>query len=206
MNKDVPANDRFNWWLPLCGALMAIAGFLLAELSNDWDWLTLGYYYGNLYIVIPGLVLCLLCFAAIGVRHRKRYAEFSMAAALVVYGGVSSTLLKHSVEYRPHILWALHSRGYKTRLLAQPRTRETSLTYVDWYGWGMAGQDTDIYLAYDPKDSLAHRDSRTGRYGPLRCDVWRVQRLESHWYAVTFYTNTVWEWPSNCDTGALSPQ
>jgi len=114
-------------------------------------------------------------------------------------------LERYSSELRAEVLWLLHSKEYKAQVLAQPAPTGDTLRHIDWFGWGLAGSGTEMYLAHDPNNSLAHKNPSTGRYGPLHCDVWRVQRLDRYWYAITFDTNTFWEYPTDCDTGTTSP-
>ena len=53
---------------------------------------------------------------------------------------------------------------------------------------------TIVYLVFDPADSLspAAKGHQPGKFSGIPCEVPRVQRLESHWYAVTFYTEESW--------------
>ena len=61
----------------------------------------------------------------------------------------------------------------------------------------MGRNDTTIYLVFDPTDALVDAASSglAGKYTGIPCDVYRVRRLESHWYTVQFYTDSDW---NNC--------
>jgi len=65
-------------------------------------------------------------------------------------------------------------------------------------GWGWAGQDTVVYLVFDPADSLslAASSHQSGKFAGISCEVPYVSRLESQWYTVTFYTGREW---GRCD-------
>lgn len=59
---------------------------------------------------------------------------------------------------------------------------------------GFAGEDTFVYIVFDPCDSLSApaNDHLSGKFTGISCAVGRVHRLEKHWYTVTFYTDTSW--------------
>jgi hypothetical protein len=94
--------------------------------------------------------------------------------------------------------WLIWSRSYQSAVLTQPDSTNGYLKHVEWDGWGWSGQDTVVYVVFDPTDSLfqAARSHQPGRYKGIPCKVFRVRRLESHWYTVQFYTNE--EWLPNC--------
>jgi hypothetical protein len=90
--------------------------------------------------------------------------------------------------------WFASSHRYKAEVLAQPASAVGTLKHIQWDGWGWAGQDTTVYLVFDPADSLsaAARSHRAGKFKGLPCEVDSVSRLETHWYTVQFYTNEFW--------------
>jgi hypothetical protein len=94
--------------------------------------------------------------------------------------------------------WLARSHQYKAAVLAQPDSTHGELKHVEWDGWGWGGQDTNVYLAFDPTDSLSQAASshQPGKYKGIPCDVFLVRRLERHWYTVQFYTNQ--DWRPNC--------
>jgi hypothetical protein len=111
-------------------------------------------------------------------------AVLVMVAVLVIIG--------NTYAVRTEIRWLTWSREYKTRVLAQPVSGSGGLKHVEWDGWGWGGQDTTVYLVFDPNDLLAPAatSDKPGKYESLPCEVARVSRLESHWYTVQMYTNS----------------
>ncbi len=135
-------------------------------------------------------VAVLIIFAAVANGGRRRVT----LSVLVVYALVPAFLLMHFWVFRDHARWFLLSSAYEAKVLAQPAAANGELKHVVWDGAGFAGQDTDIYLVFDPTNSLA---ARVGGRPPVRavglpCVVDRITRLESHWYAVMFYTDIFW--------------
>jgi hypothetical protein len=94
--------------------------------------------------------------------------------------------------------WLVRSHDYKAEVLAQPGSANRELKHVEWDGWGWAGQDTVVYVVFDPRDSLSQAaiSHQPGKYDGIPCEVFLVRRLESHWYTVRFYTNS--DWQTNC--------
>ena len=90
--------------------------------------------------------------------------------------------------------WLLSSRRYKSDVLSQPTPPIGELKHIEWDGWGWAGQNTTVYLVFDPRDSLslAAANHESGKFSGIPCEVPTVSRLESQWYEVTFYTNQEW--------------
>jgi hypothetical protein len=60
----------------------------------------------------------------------------------------------------------------------------------------MFAQNTEVYLVYDPTDSLsvAALINESGKFEGIPCEVRVVRRLENHWYTVLFYTSTTWDY------------
>jgi hypothetical protein len=90
--------------------------------------------------------------------------------------------------------WLFLSSSYKSKVLAQPVSASGELRHIEWDGWGWAGQDTTVYLVFEPTDALsvAAKSQQPSKFGGIPCEVYRVRRLESHWYTVQFYTNEFW--------------
>lgn len=128
-------------------------------------------------------------------RHSKRWV---VAGALL--GGLLVVLISTSLavwNYSPArmaVRWMLWSREYKSEVLARPSVPDGELKHIEWDGWGWAGQDTTVYLVYDPTISLATAASnrQSGKFVGIPCEVANVSRLEGQWYTVTFYTDTEW--------------
>jgi hypothetical protein len=186
MNKSMVSYENFNWWLPLYAAVGTAIGYLpVTMLPYDIGWLLYA------FVVTPLVWISLVAFSMRNVG-RRRLAVLSM---LGVYGVLSWAILRNYLEARSDARWLLHSRTYKAEALAQPSPQNGELRHMEWDGWGMAGQDTVVYLVNDPNDSLlpATRGYSAGNSKGISCDVWRVSRLESHWYSVVFYTDTAWD-------------
>jgi hypothetical protein len=92
------------------------------------------------------------------------------------------------------VRWLIWSRSYQSAVLSQPDSTNGDLKHVEWDYWGWAGQETELYLVFDPTDSLSQPASsrHPGKYKGLPCEVFLVRRLESHWYTVQFYTDEWW--------------
>jgi hypothetical protein len=105
----------------------------------------------------------------------------------------AAMLLKSNYSLvRDHVRWLFLSGGYKARVLAQPPGEEPK--HAEWDGWGFAGANTTVFLAFDPTDSLAGAAEAPPpiKSGALPCEVVRIRRLDRQWYAVLFYTDTYW--------------
>ena len=113
---------------------------------------------------------------------------------LAVFLTIAGVIAWNFSGIRTTAKWLVLSRHYKAEVLAQPASATGQFRHIAWDGWGWAGQDTAIYLVFDPTDSLSAAASshRPGMYARLPCEVFRVRRLESDWYAVQFYTNEFW--------------
>lgn len=139
-------------------------------------------------VLITGALLIIFAVAS---TSRRRWATMSV---LAVYLLGSAFLLTHLWVSRNHLRWLLLSRSYEANVLATPAPRYGEFKHVVWDGWGFAGQDTDVYLVFDPTNALA---GTLGANAPVRasglpCRVQQVTRLESQWYAVLFYTDEMW--------------
>jgi hypothetical protein len=120
--------------------------------------------------------------------------SFSIVASLVIAAAVAWNFY----SIRTATKWFLWSQRYKSEVLAQPASASRGFKHVDWDGWGMFAQNTEVYLVFDPTDSLSRAASsrQPGKFDGIPCEVDLVRRLESHWYAVQFYTSEDWD---HCD-------
>jgi len=104
-------------------------------------------------------------------------------------------LVSAAVRY-DDVRWLFGAADYQRRVLAQPISQHGDLQHVEWGGWGIAGQETTVFLVYDPADNLATaKRDQSGEYVGIPCEVPSVRALERNWYLVTFYTNADW---TNC--------
>jgi hypothetical protein len=184
-----PENDRskpFGWRLPLYAAAGACVVFLPIMVCGS-DMAVILYTFGAAPII--GILLLVVVAVRRGLRQR-----LSALLVLVAYVTVTGALFMAHGQLRPTLRWLLWAHRYKAELLAAPDSANGELKHIEWDGWGWGGQDTVVYLVFDPTDALstAAKGRSPGRMRGIPCEVFRVQRLESRWYAVAFYTNTDW--------------
>ena len=187
---NIAEHRRFDWRKPLVAAAVALAVCLLITIyGTDIDWL--------LYAAAVGVLGGMGLLGSIALRAVFR-KEQNLLMAFAIFGAYVAVTAVFFVGYgqlRPILRWTLWSHRYKSELLAQATPANGQLKHVEWEraGWGPIGP-TIVYLVFDPTDSLsvAAKSRRAGWFSGIPCEVPRVQRLESHWYAVTFYTEESW--------------
>jgi hypothetical protein len=164
------------------------ASLLLAVLSLVFAGLDLG------IVLCFGIAIISILFLIVRSVAKRGKARAMSLAALAACLLVSALLLTNYMLVRDHVRWLLLSGVYKEKTLAQPVSTNGQFKHVEWDGWGWAGMDTTVYLAFDPSDSLAAnlRTPAPVNARGLPCGVARIRRLESHWYAVLFYTDNYW--------------
>lgn len=128
---------------------------------------------------------------------RKQYWLFSALAALflAVFLLVAMAVAWNFYSLRTAMKWRAWSHHYQNEVMEQPSNALSGeLKHIEWDGWGWAGQDTTVYLVFDPTDSLSTpaRNHAHGKFNGIPCEVAGVTQLEDHWYAVQFYTNEFW--------------
>jgi len=182
--SDSRVTARFDWRLSIYGALAAFI-FLLPITIYCSDITELFYVF--LAAPILGLLVLLL---AVFAKGRK----LAILSVVLVYWAVSFVLLLNREPIRTAARWLLYSKDFKASVLAQQEPPNGELRHVEWDAWGWGGNDTTVYLVFDPDDSLAAaaKSGQPGRYNGIPCKVPRVQRLQSRWYTVQFYTDTEW--------------
>lgn len=189
MTEAINNEERFNWRLPFYGAIGAsMVLLLLFVYGTDASLL-------HILVVVPIFCLsCLVLLAIAAIRKRPRRC-LSLSFTIIAFLFVSVVLLREQGLLRPALRWLLWSHRYKAELVAAPNPPNGALKHIEWdvSGWGPIGP-TIVYLVFDPTDSLfaAAKSHQAGQFGGIPCEVPRVQRLESHWYAVTFYTEESW--------------
>jgi hypothetical protein len=185
MVEKMTKGDRFNWRLPFYAAVGGLIVFLpIAIYGNGID---------DLLYIFVGAPIVSLILLVVAIR-KKRRQSLSVLSMLVVYCAVSWGLFKNSEVLRTAARWFLWSKGYKAAVLAQPGSANGDLKHIEWDGWGWGGNDTIVYLVFDPNDSLsaAATSHSPGKFSGVPCEVFSVRHLESHWYSVVFYTDTNW--------------
>jgi hypothetical protein len=129
-------------------------------------------------------------------QSRKKLRLFAALGALVlaVFLIVTPAVAWNFYAVRAGVKWWAWSQRFKSEVLAQPASASGELKHIEWDGWGWAGQDTTVYLVFDPTDSLstAAKSHQPGKFNGIPCEVAVVHLLESHWYSIQFYTNEFW--------------
>jgi hypothetical protein len=187
---------RLNWRRLLVASVAALIVFLLA-LALDRD--------SSFILSIPFAVFVgpLVLVAALG--WKLRLTRWRLLALAVYWAAVAGFVANYS-DTRNAARWMVRSHWAKSEVLAQPQPANGELRHVEWDGWGFPGAgDTTVYLVFDPENSLATaaKSGKSGKYGGLPCEVYRVHRLQSGWYSVQFYTDEFWgrHGSLNCGSG-----
>jgi hypothetical protein len=123
-------------------------------------------------------------------RSRSRLPLYGALPVLLV---IAVAIAWQFYAIRSPARWLVLSHSYKAQVLAQPSIAG-ELEHIEWDGWGWAAQDTTVYLVFDPTDSLstAARSQRPGKFQGIPCEVPAVDRMETNWYTVRFYTDEWW--------------
>jgi hypothetical protein len=176
----------FRRWFPICAL---VPGLIIWPLDIAYGQ-SLGMFF-LLLVAYPVVAATLVGIAAL--YWRQWHYGFS---TLLIFFALSWVVIKHGYDMHSETRWLAGSEKFKAELFAEPPASPGQLRHVDWGGWGMAGQDTESYLIFDPQDSLAlaARHKESGKVPGIPCGVSYVRRLEDHWYYAVFYTNTLWEY------------
>ncbi len=149
-------------------------------------------------LVVPLLFVAniiVLLYAAI--RKRLRQLQPALLMLAVLWTVPTLVLLYNRAnpfQLRETARWLVWSREYKAEVMSQPTSANGDLKHIEWDGSGFAGvANQSLVLAFDPEDTLsAVAKSHQGKFNEKSCTVFRVYRLESHWYAVLFYIDETW--------------
>ena len=173
----------FNWRPTVLTFVVTFLILFAVQVSQAFDWMLMVF----MFVVGPLVVLTLIV-AAI---RNKSLTAWSLP---FIFCLTSWVCINNRYVIRDYGRWVLLGRGYRATVLRQKKIAG-ELQHAEWDGWGFAGSDTEAYLVHDPTNSLAAVANRKDpiRSKALPCDVWRVSKLQSTWYAVTFYTNQVWD-------------
>lgn len=186
MAEETVTTDRFAWRPSLYTAIgTSVVFFLLVMWNADADVL---YLLG--VIPIASLVLLIL------IATTKGSSRLSTLSMLAVFGTLSWILMHHSFEVRATGRWLIWSKSYEAQVLAQPYPNKGELRHIEWDGWGFVpAGDTNVYLVFDPTESLSQEIKRhsSGKFVGIPREIWKLHRLESHWFYAVFYTDTEWE-------------
>ncbi|MGB6787983.1 MAG: hypothetical protein WBE20_07580 [Candidatus Acidiferrales bacterium] len=150
----------------------------------------------NVFVVAPFLlILSITCLIFLAVSRRRQLLLF--VAGLAILWTVAVVLFLYNLK-RPFALhetvkWVTLSPKYKDEVLEQ-LSANGDLKHIEWDGSGFAGAENNVYLVFDPSDSLSKaKKNKTLRFNGRSCDVREVNRLERDWYAVLFYTDQSWD-------------
>jgi hypothetical protein len=189
--------ERLHWRLP---SYSAIAGFViftpLAFLHPD------KYLYVTVFVVAPALIaisiIVIVWLVYDAVCYGQRQLQPILGALAILWIIPASFFIynfTHLFELRESARWIASSHEYKREVLAQPNSTNEELKHIEWDASGFAGvANNTVYLVFDPGDTLstAAKRGQSGKLNGIPCEVPLIRRLESHWYAVRFYTDEYW--------------
>jgi hypothetical protein len=187
---------HFNWQMQIYAVVGALVFFTaIGLLQFDTSLI--------LYIFVSAILsICIIFLLLYAAFAKNRRRDGRQLLTLTIFWIISASFFvfgrSHPIAIRTAVRWLADSRDYKAQVLAQPQPPNGELKHIEWDGWGMSGQITDIYLVYDPTDSLsvAALNSKSGEFNGIPCEVLLLHRLESHWYTVLFYTSETWDYCS----------
>ncbi|HXN98106.1 MAG TPA: hypothetical protein VN881_03480 [Candidatus Acidoferrales bacterium] len=188
MAEKTTEGDEFNWRLPIAALLGTPLMFLIVAISQSESLV-------YLFFVVPIISIVLIVSAVYSAIARKKRRCVPILTMLAIFWVLSVPLFKNYLAIRSSGRWLIWSGDYKAKVTAQPIPANGNVKHLNWDGWGWGGENTEVYLVFDPSDSLsdAARSHRPGKFGGLPCKVDRVFRLERNWYATQFYTGTDWD-------------
>jgi hypothetical protein len=154
-----------------------------------------------LFAVFPTALIATIVFLVWLVRALisggHRHALPILVALLILWAGpVSLDLYEREHPFVLYELgkWWTGAGRYKSEVLAQPAANSGELKHIEWdYSDELFGF-TSVYLIFDPSDALSAATAhvRPGKVRGLPCEVYSVQRLESHWYSAVFFIDDDW--------------
>jgi hypothetical protein len=200
MGEKTTEPGRPKWWLPRCAAIIEILIFIPIAISHPDTVFSLGIFLILPILFVASIVLVVLfCRSAFGSgRFRPLPLLTTLAIIWLIPTGLVLYERAHPFALHETARWLGRSREYKDKVLAQPASNG-ELRHIEWDGSGFAGiANQTVYLVFDPSDSLSAGGEGRGRnkFNGVPCEVPPVQRLESHWYSVVFYTDQDW---SHCN-------
>jgi hypothetical protein len=164
---------KWQPWLPLYGLVGGLFIWLVDIVS------------GQDFSLALDLIAAYLIFAAIligiSLANWRHWRSCSATIATCLF--LAWIMCSNAFEIHARCRWLLGSSEYKAAVLAQPQPPAGGFKHMDWDGWGWAGMDTEVYVAFDPDDSLAAAANRkaSGPISGIPCGAQRVGRLEVHW-------------------------
>jgi hypothetical protein len=182
--------NPFHWWPVACAAIVAFAvSFTIAVCQAD----TALFLY--LFLVAPALIVFSIAVAVYAFVGKGRRNRLTLLSAFAAVWAVTAVVFVHHPQVRTAARWLVWSHDYKQKVLTQRAPANGEFRHTEWDGWGWGGEDTTVFLVFDPGDSLSSVASihQPGKFDGIPCAVPEVSRLESQWYAVRFYTNQDWQ-------------
>lgn len=74
---------------------------------------------------------------------------------LLAYWSFSAFFYQNFTAVRDHIRWPIVRHSYKASLLAKPAPHSSEFRHAEWDVLGYMGAESESYLVYDPKNTLA---------------------------------------------------
>ena len=189
--------NRPNWRLLAYVAIVELAVLVFVALFNTDTQLLLFLLFVGPALLLTSIILIFLLFrAAVGYRRQLLPLLATLAVLWVMPTSLVFYERSRPYEIRDTARWLVLSHYYKQIVLAQPQSASGALKHIEWDATGFAGVANNTnYLVFDPADTLATaaKGHRPGKVTGIPCEVLYVRRLESHWYAVFFYTDQAWD-------------
>jgi hypothetical protein len=185
-----PEANPFNRRLVACAALVACA--LCSAIAVCQADTALFLY---LFLVGPVLIVFSIALAIYAFVGKGRRNRLTLLATWAAVWAVAALFFFYHAQVRTAARWLAWSHDYKEKVLAQKAPANGELRHTEWDAWGWGGEDTTVFLVFDPGDSLSSAASihQPGKFDGIPCAVPEVSRLERQWYAVRFYTNQDWQ-------------
>jgi hypothetical protein len=184
---EVPSGpDHFDWRLPVASVVIGFLAFVPGVfVDRDGAWL-----FYLLFMTAMAIALAVFVFRALA--KGKQLFGFSVLAALVAAIGVVALFMWLSP--RDKIRWFVLAHRYKQEVIGYQPPPSGDLWHTYWDGWGAPGDKWDVFVVYDPSNSLlgASKTHQPVRASGIPCEVPDVERLRSQWYTVKFYMNETW--------------
>jgi hypothetical protein len=136
-------------------------------------------------------IIFLAIYAVVSRKNRRR--GLHQLATLAIFLAVLTASFFFNRAYfigiRSAARWLIWSHDYKAQVLAGPEPPNGELRNIEWDGGGMFAQDWDVFLVFDPTDSLAGptKSLQSCKLNGIPCsEAGLVRRMDSHWYIVLF--------------------
>jgi hypothetical protein len=197
MDEKTIQAGRLRWRLPSYAAIVGFVIFTPIAICRPDTFLFL-----NVFVVAPTLFLISLILIVRLVREANGNSHrqlLPILGTLTILWVIPTSLFfynrEHPFELHETARWLALSHDYKSEVLAQPTSAKGELRHIEWDASGFSGvANNTVFLVFDPADtlSMAAKNHQPGKFNGIPCEVRLVRRLESHWYAVLFYSDEYW--------------